>query len=519
MVRPTVSTLLSLVLYLPAALGATTTSSTTTTTASTTSTSPPNTTVLSGSRTTNLLASFSGPPPLPAQTAVVNNGTLNIKNIQGDILVGQKKQLEMFYFFQINNVTSFKSKLHNTIVPRITSVFQLLDTSTQPIVSLNLAFSQTGLQTLGFNTNVGDTVFAAGQAADATNLGDPGTTNWISTFTNTAALHGVFLLATDDSSFMNVQIQQLEFVFGTDMTHLYSLEGNIRPAPYAGHEMFGYLDGIGQPAVEGFNVNPYPGRLSVPPGVILTGETGDSLNSTRPTWAKDGSFLAFRQLKQLVPEFNTFLLQSAPSISGMTTQQSADLVGARMIGRWKSGAPVDLNPTTDNPTQGADPTQNNNFDYSHTGFNLTTDESHCPFAAHIRKTRSRADLVAPNNTIIRSSIPYGPEVTAAETAASTSSSTLERGLAFVSYQSSLANGFQRLQKFWANDPTFFPTHVPEPGHDPIIGQNGSGARFMNGYNIQNTAQNLTMSQEFVVSRGGEYFFTPSISAIRDVLSV
>lgn len=40
----------------------------------------------------------------------------------------------------------------------------------------------------------------------------------------------------------------------------------------------------------------------MPPGEILVGETGDSV--TRPAWAKDGSFLVFRQLKQLVPEFN-----------------------------------------------------------------------------------------------------------------------------------------------------------------------------------------------------------------------
>lgn len=98
--------------------------------------------------------------------------------------------------------------------------------------------------------------------------------------------------------------------------------------------MFGFLDGVSQPAVAGFNVNPLPGQLTVNAGVILVGEPGDPV--PRPAWAKDGSFLAFRQLQQLVPEFDTFLFNNAPPVPGFTQQDSADLLGARMIGRWKS---------------------------------------------------------------------------------------------------------------------------------------------------------------------------------------
>ena len=77
-----------------------------------------------------------------------------------------------------------------------------------------------------------------------------------------------------------------------------------------------------------------PGQLAVSPGVILVGEPGDTL--TRPAWAKDGAFMAFRQLKQLVPEWNKFIAASAPAVPGLTPAQSADLLGARLIGRWKS---------------------------------------------------------------------------------------------------------------------------------------------------------------------------------------
>jgi hypothetical protein len=77
-----------------------------------------------------------------------------------------------------------------------------------------------------------------------------------------------------------------------------------------------------------------PGQSNLSAGTILLGETGDS--ATRPAWAKDGSFLVFRQLKQLVPEFDKFLTDNAIVQDGLTPQQGSDLLGARMVGRWKS---------------------------------------------------------------------------------------------------------------------------------------------------------------------------------------
>lgn len=94
------------------------------------------------------------------------------------------------------------------------------------------------------------------------------------------------------------------------------------------------MDGISQPAINGFTASPTPGQISVDPGFFLLGETGDSI--TRPDWAKDGSFLAFRQMQQLVPEFNAFLTGNALNVPNLTPQENADLLGARMVGRWKS---------------------------------------------------------------------------------------------------------------------------------------------------------------------------------------
>jgi deferrochelatase/peroxidase EfeB len=101
---------------------------------------------------------------------------------------------------------------------------------------------------------------------------------------------------------------------------------------------FGFMDGISQPAVNGFVslTTLLPGQIRLDPGLFLLGETGDTLATSRPTWAKDGSFLAFRQLQQKVPEFDNFLTTNALNVPGLTPEENAELLGARMVGRWKS---------------------------------------------------------------------------------------------------------------------------------------------------------------------------------------
>ena len=90
-------------------------------------------------------------------------------------------------------------------------------------------------------------------------------------------------------------------IFGSDITFVHDLKGQVRPGDEAGHEHFGFMDGISQPAVKGFTQTPFPGQIVIEPGFFLFGEEGDSQASSRPAWAKDGTIMAFRQLKQLVP--------------------------------------------------------------------------------------------------------------------------------------------------------------------------------------------------------------------------
>jgi deferrochelatase/peroxidase EfeB len=121
------------------------------------------------------------------------------------------------------------------------------------------------------------------------------------------------------------------------------------------------LDGISNPVVTGFDTVINPGPHPVQPGVVITGQTGDPGLAIRKPWSVDGSFLAFRFLGQLVPEFNNFLNKNALKKNGAGTvlspEEGSALLGARIVGRWKSGAPIDITPLHDDPALGTDPTK------------------------------------------------------------------------------------------------------------------------------------------------------------------
>ena len=72
---------------------------------------------------------------------------------------------------------------------------------------------------------------------------------------------------------------------------------------------------------------------------------------------------------------------------------------------------------------------------------------------------------------------------------------------------------------WA-DNTGFPIQKPiAPGFDPIIGQNGNNARSMSGADPKNQSAQLALPTEWVVPKGGEYFFSPSLPALKSTFAL
>ena len=64
--------------------------------------------------------------------------------------------------------------------------------------------------------------------------------------------------------------------------------------------------------------------------------------------------MVFRKLYQDVAAFRRYLATAAKALYGSDDQYHQELVAAKMMGRWRSGCPVDLSPEKDDPTIAAD---------------------------------------------------------------------------------------------------------------------------------------------------------------------
>ena len=121
-----------------------------------------------------------------------------------------------------------------------------------------------------------------------------------------------------------------------------------------GRTSFGFKDGIGQPAVEGSGIPPTnPKERPLKAGEIILGypdETGELPPMPTPeVLGRNGTYVVFRKLHTRVAAYRQYLHAKAAS------REEEALLGAKMVGRWQSGAPLALSPERDDPELGADP--------------------------------------------------------------------------------------------------------------------------------------------------------------------
>jgi len=460
---------------------------------------------------------------------------LDLDQIQGDVLIGLQKFFERFVFFAIQDAPAFKAALRQDLAKRITTTrevhqreFDLNALKIQgkrdrlPLIGLNLGFTAEGIGLLVPGADLGDPSFANGAKKQAAALNDPvdgqgNPTTWLAAFLN-ATIHGVFLVTGGTASAVQEEFDRITGLLGHAISVVYDETGQSRPGLERGHEHFGWLDGVSQPGIKGLS-DPFPGQQLLDPGFFVFGYPGPTAAPPLP-WMRNGAFMVFRRLQQLVPEFHQFLVTEAND-QGMDSV----LLGGRLVGRWQSGAPMELTPLQDDSTLGPDPQRNNNFDFAD-----DQGERRCPFGAHIRKTNPRKDIpeqFLDPHRIIRAGIPFGPELSTAEQQGDATEQ--ERGLMFVCYQTSIPEQFEFVQNKWANNPGFVPgKHHPDGtvvsvGFDPIIGQNAGGAprttdEPVPNYPTGNVRSTLHEPQNFIVPTAAAYCFVPSIAALENELS-
>jgi Dyp-type peroxidase family len=501
---------------------------------------------------------------------------LNVDEIQGDVLVGLQKDFEWFIGFSIADVPAFKAFL-KLLAPRITTLRTVLEREFTidlqklaggqevfTFVGINIAFTADGLGALGVPgaDQITDSSFGAGLAAQSVSLNDPTTgegaaANWLIGEPQ-GKLHGIMLITGPTKASIDAELARIDAMAGNSWVAFFSGLGQTRVLD-RGHEHFGFLDGVSQPGVRGridaafpahkFLIpsrNPHdpgqglPGSDLLWPGEFVFGypsQKPDDIDnpgpdaSGGPQWMKNGSFMVFRRLKQLVPEFEDFA-----ETQGKALDMAPDLLAARMVGRWKSGAPMVTTPLQDDPVLAEDVLLINDFE-----FTQDTAARRCPYAAHIRKSYPRNDITpagageptdfeqreaseanTQTHRIMRAGIPFGEEVTDDE--ARQSKTLQDRGLMFVCYQTSISNQFEFILKNWVNNPAFPPASQGQAGHDPILGQaaGANRARQFSGahvnYPVGPVGAPLQLPSDFIVPTGGGYFFVPSISTLATVFA-
>ncbi|OGE52884.1 hypothetical protein PENARI_c009G06211 [Penicillium arizonense] len=498
-------------------------------------------------------------------------------NIQGDVWPGLPKRFQSFLFFRIRNQVDFKNRL-KTFTDKITTAQDACRMSEtikaakkeaeqakksarlQALPGINIAFTSTGLEALGAFVNVRDQelvkrdrklspifrkqqlrggLFEKGMFSDLVGEGWDNPQELRKEYQPTSdqerLIDGVIMVTSSLKSDLDARVSEVKqhflaeegvplnpdtYVISRDPSIELTLvrEGKVRPGLNKGKEHFGFKDGISQPIIEGWDEKQPQGKepKAAKPGLILCGHEGDK--QAQPAWAKDGSFLVFRDLQQLVPEFDTFMEENA-HLAPFTQDhpRPGEKLAAHLMGRWKNGTPVDESPHDDSDSNLF---SSNNFDY-----HPIDEHKKCPFAAHTRKMRPRGDMNHDHAVIWRRGIPYGEEVTAEEAADRKSAEDKERGLLFVCYQSDIRNGYNFLTTRWASN-HHFPddkTHVVGehgPGIDAIVGQRleHHPPRSFSLPDHNGTSGERMPLESWVVQRGGDYFFVPSISALRKELT-
>jgi deferrochelatase/peroxidase EfeB len=211
--------------------------------------------------------------------------------------------------------------------------------------------------------------------------------------------------------------------------------------------------------------------------------------------------MAYRRLQQHVGAFRAFLRQH-----GGPTAEDQEWLAAKLMGRWRSGAPLVLAPEKDDSAIAGDPQRSNNFNYA----KMDPQGYAVPLGAHIRRMNPRDTAVnVRRRRMIRRGATYGPALP--EGAAEDG---VERGIAAFVICASLVRQFEFAQNVWINDPNF---HELGNEHDPMIGtQDGTFDFTIPKRPIRKKIKGLPA---FTTVKGGGYFFVPGIKALRYLAAV
>jgi Dyp-type peroxidase family len=444
--------------------------------------------------------------PTSAVTAGPPGVTLELDDIQRGLLQARPSPYAGTYLLLRVDDRDAGRRLLERLVPHVASAVSPLASDA---ASLSVAFTHQGLEALGLPRDCLETFapeFREGMAARAKHLGDSGESgpeHWERPL-GTSDVHVALAVLAPDADRLDElrqrarraheQLPGVEVIWRQDCYQLPS-----------GRTSFGFKDGIGQPAIEGSGVPPTnPHEPLIKAGEFILGypdETGSLPPIPAPeVLGRNGTYMVFRKLHTRVAAYRKYLRARARS------REEEALLGAKIVGRWPSGAPLALAPEHDDPALGADDRRNNRFSYGDDlrGFK-------CPAGAHARRANPR-DALEHEGTVdvrlhrmLRRGTSYGPMLPEGVL----EDDGVDRGIVFVFLGTHIDRQFEFVKTQWLNDGVFI--GAPEE-RDPLTGPNHGGEAFtIPRRPIRRRLQELP---PFVITRGGEYCFAPGLRALR-----
>ena len=371
---------------------------------------------------------------------------------------------------------------------------------------VTVAFTWKGLRALGLDEvslSSFPEEFKQGMPARAEMLGDTGVNapgHWVGGLTS-PGLHAIAILfARDEPERLRCVDEHDKLVAACKGVKVLSvLDLNASPPFNYAHDHFGYRDRLSQPVIEGSGEEPTLGSgAPLKAGEFILGypdEFGVTAVNPQPKMlARNGSYMAYRRLEEHVGKFREFLRQHGD------TPEEQELIAAKLMGRWRSGAPLVLSPDKDDPALAADMQRNNDFNYGE----MDPHGYAVPLGSHARRMNPRDTAANINRRrMIRRGATYGPALPDG-----TPDDGVERGIAAFVICGSLIRQFEFAQNVWANDRNF---HELGNERDPIIGaQDGTLEYKIPKRPIRKKIVGLPA---FTTVKGGAYFFLPGLKAL------
>ena len=482
-----------------------------------------------------------------------------------------------YVFFQFHDVDNGRYFLRS-LLPLITTSRPWGAGIQLPPATTNIAFSYQGLKHLALPTKSLHSFpeeFSMGMKARAEILGDDDVSDakyWDPIWHNDKCIHMFMSINAQTPQALEQRYGEIQALLqlvshgveqlrghrgsdGDDMPYQEAAAVFENGQPTA-KEHFGYADGISDPYFKGSGSNPANliggGKPTRQDPATEAGweplETGEFILGYRDETQElpaapvprllsyNGTFMVYRKLHENVGTFNRYIEDVGKDFPG-----GSEALIAKMCGRWRNGAPMALFPTQveadafieelgnarqqvkDAVTE-AEKSQAlarlNTLRKKLTGFNFNRDlqGQSCPMGSHIRRANPRGCLefgvtgayntpgaLVNRRRILRRGLPYG-------VVTDPKSDAGNHGIIFMAINTSIERQFEFVQQQWINYGNDFKLANQK---DPLLGNHDEKDDFI----IQGSAPDkppffCPRLPRFVTTRGGEYFFIPSITAIR-----